>query len=64
MEKEGMNVTFFKPETLAEIWQIPVSTVWKFIREGKIKGVVRMGNRYRIPYESKVEFEERYCVHA
>lgn len=57
------SVTFFKPETLAEVWQVPKSTIWKLIRDGKLKAM-RLGRLYRVPEEAKVEFEERYCVHA
>ena len=57
------SVTFFKPETLAEVWQVPQETIWKLIRAGKLKAI-KLGRLYRIPLEAKLEYEERFLSHV
>ena len=59
-----MSATFFKPETLAEVYQIPLSTIWQWLRQGKFRGAIKIGKRYRIPYSSKEDFEKRHQVHG
>ena len=55
-----MTSTFYTPEVLAQLYQIPKTTIWKMIREGQFKGVLKVGRHYRIPHESRIEFEKKH----
>ncbi len=55
-----MTSTFYTPDALSQLYQIPKTTVWKMIREGEFKGVLKVGRHYRIPYEARIEFERRH----
>lgn len=57
-----MSATFFKPDDLAALYKIPLTTMWKYLRQGKFKGAIRIGRTYRIPYEAKVEFEKNHRI--
>jgi len=57
-----MYSTFYTPATFAEIYQVPIVTVWRWIREGKIEGVIRIGKHYRISHESRMKFEKAHLV--
>ena len=59
MEK-NMTSTFYTPEVLSKLYQIPKTTIWKMIREGQFKGVLKVGRHYRIPYEARAEFERKH----
>lgn len=58
-----MTSQFFTPEGLAKWLLIPKSTVWKRIREGSFKDVIKVGKHYRIPFESAEEFNRKHKVH-
>lgn len=55
-----MVTSFYTPSTLAEYYQLPKTTIWKMIREGEFKGVLKLGKHYRIPHESRLEFEKKH----
>ena len=57
-----MVSSFYTPATLAEYYQIPKTTIWKMIRQGKFKGVMKIGRHYRIPHDSRLEFEKKHRV--
>ena len=57
-----MANSFYSPKTLAELYQIPLATVWKHIRRGEFKGAVRIGKHYRIPTEARLEYERKHRV--
>lgn len=59
-----MISTFYTPEVLAQLYQIPKTTVWKMIREGEFRGVLKVGKHYRVPHESRLEFERRHRKNA
>ena len=44
-------------EEVAEMYRVKVSTVWAWVRAGKLKAV-RVGKQYRIPKEALDEFEQ------
>lgn len=50
-------VRFYTCEEVAEMYRIKVSTVWTWVREGKLKAV-RIGKSYRIEKEALAEFEK------
>ena len=51
-----MTAQFFTPDGLAKLWEMPRTTIWKRIREGSFKNVIKVGKHYRIPVESVEEF--------
>jgi len=57
-----MTAQFFTPEGLAKLYLLPKTTIWKRIREGSFKNVMRVGKHYRIPYESVEEFNKKHKV--
>ena len=44
-------------EEVAEMYRVKISTVWGWIRDGKLKAY-KIGRIYRIPKESLAEFEQ------
>jgi len=54
--------SYYTPATLAELYQLPKTTIWKMLRQGKFKGVLKVGKHYRIPHEARVEFEKKHRV--
>ncbi len=57
-----MASSFYSPATLAQLYQLPKTTIWKMIRQKKFKGVIKIGKHYRIPHDSKVEFEKIHLM--
>ena len=55
-----MSNTFYTPEVLSQLYQIPKTTIWKMIREGQFKGVLKLGRHYRIPHQAKMDFEQKH----
>lgn len=45
----------YTPEQVSEILQLNVNTVWRYLKEGKLKSA-KFGNRYRISEEQLREF--------
>ena len=48
---------FYTCEEVAEMYRVKVSTVWAWVRAGKLKAV-RIGRFYRITKEALAEFEK------
>lgn len=48
---------FYTCEEVADMYRVKVTTVWDWVRSGKIKAV-RIGKQYRIPKEAIAEFEK------
>lgn len=59
---EGMPSSYYTPETLSQLYQLPKTTIWKMIREKKFKGVLKVGKHYRIPFQSREDFEKRHKI--
>ena len=59
---QAMPSSYYTPGTLAQLYQIPRTTVWKMIREGKFRDVVKVGKHYRIPCSSREEFERKHRI--
>lgn len=57
-----MPSSYYTPETLAQLYQLPKSTIWKWIREKKLKDVIKIGKHYRIPCSSREEFERKHKI--
>ena len=57
-----MSSIYYTPLILSELYQIPLSTVWKWIREGQFKGAIKIGKFYRIPHDARIDFEKRHRV--
>lgn len=51
---------YFTPEGLAELYQVPKTTIWKWIRQGDFKGALRIGKHIRIPDQARYEFERKH----
>lgn len=51
----------YTPEQVAEKLQLNVNTVWRYIKEGKLKSA-KFGNRYRISEDQLREFFEQMTV--
>ncbi len=49
---------FYTCEEVAEMYRVKVSTVWSWIREGKLRAV-KIGKNYRIDKQSLAEDEKR-----
>lgn len=60
---QTMPSSYYTPATLALLYQLPKTTIWKMIREGQFKGVIKVGRHYRIPSQSREEFERKHRVH-
>lgn len=58
MCKEGGDMKIYTPEEAAKELKLSVQTVWKYIREGKLKAA-RFGKTYRISEEQLQEFFEK-----
>jgi len=54
-----MSVTFYSPKTLAKLYDVPKPTIWKWIRRGDFKDVLRIGKHLRISHEARIDFEKR-----
>lgn len=48
---------FYDCKQVAEHYGVKITTVWDWIRAGKLKAV-RVGKQYRIPKEALAEFEK------
>ncbi len=48
---------FYTCEEVAEMYRVKVSTVWAWVRAGKLKAVC-VGKQYRITKEALAEFEK------
>jgi len=57
-----MNSNYFTPQGLADLYGIPKTTIWKWIREGEFRGALKMRKHYRISNESRLEFEKKHEV--
>ena len=55
-----MQLTWYSPKTLSDLWQIPRTTVWEMIRRGDFKDVMKVGKHYRISHEARLDFEKRH----
>lgn len=49
---------FYTCEEIAEIYGVKITTVWAWIREGKLKAM-KLGKNYRISKEALPEFENK-----
>lgn len=54
---------FFTSADIAERYGIKVSTVWDWLRSGKLKAI-RIGKEYRISEEDLKKFEKERSVRA
>lgn len=54
----GIDRRFYTCEDVAELYGVKLSTVWKWIRDGKLAAYV-IGKVYRIDEEQLKEFEMR-----
>ena len=59
-----MSGSFYRPEVLAKLYDIPVTTIWKMIRQGKFKGALKVGKHYRIPHQSRIDFEKKHLANV
>ena len=49
--------TYFTPGGLAELYQVPKTTIWKWVREGAFRGTLKLGKHYRISNDARIQFE-------
>ena len=56
-KKEDEMKKFYICEEVAEMYRVKVSTVWAWVRAGKLKAVC-VGKQYRITKEALAEFEK------
>lgn len=55
-----MEKRFFTCEEVAEMYNVKISTVWAWIRNGKLS-CVTIGRRYRVRQQDLDTFEMKNC---
>ena len=50
-------------EEVAEMYRVKISTVWGWVRDGKLKAI-KIGKSYRIKQEHLDEFEKTDAEHS
>ncbi|WP_067936526.1 helix-turn-helix domain-containing protein [Alicyclobacillus kakegawensis] len=57
MSDSRLDIQFYTPQEVADMLRLRVTTVYEYIRMGKLKAA-RFGNRYRISQEDVQGFIE------
>ena len=51
-----MAKEYYRPQEVAVLLDVSKTTVWRWIREGKLEAVAFSGNLYRIPQKALEQF--------